>query len=96
MTLHVELESGVQVEKDITCDSQFMMDSIFEIGTAIQSSFHWVPQDVPIYLYMDNAGGHGINEIKKQYVRTLKLKFNIIVEWQVLNLPEANLLDLGF
>ena len=50
LTLHVELESGAQVEKDITCDSQFMMDSIFEIGTAIQSSFHWVPRDVPIYI----------------------------------------------
>ena len=32
-----------EVEKDETCDSQFMMDTIFEIGDSIRTSFNWVP-----------------------------------------------------
>jgi hypothetical protein len=96
LNLHVKIEKGEEVEKDETCDSSFMMDTIFEIGTSIRTSFKWVPEDVPIYLFMDNAGGHGTDQVKNEYVRILKSKFNIIVEWQVANSPETNLLDLGF
>ena len=96
LTLHVKIDKGEEVEKDETCDSQFMMDTIFEIGDSIRTSFKWVPRDVPIYLFMDNAGGHGTDQVKDEYVKILKRKFNIIVEWQVANSPETNLLDLGF
>jgi hypothetical protein len=34
--------------------------------------------------------------IKDQYVLILNKQYKIIVEWQVPNLPETNLLDLGF
>ena len=95
LTLHVVTDAGSEYEKDITCDSEFMMNSIDEIGIAIRDSFHWVPRDVPIYLYMDNAGGHGTDDIKKEYVSILKRSYNIIVEWQIANSPETNLLDLG-
>ena len=78
LTLHVKIERGTEVETDHTCDYTFMLVSIFEIGCAIWSSFHWVPHDVSV---------HG---------QCWKLKFNIVVEWQVANLPETNLLDLGF
>jgi len=44
---------------------------------------------------MDNAGGHGTDKVKKQYVQLLKDKYNIIVVWQCPNSPETNLLDLG-
>ena len=67
LTLHVVMDAGSDSEKDITCNSQFMMDSIDEIGIAIHHAFHWVPRDVPIYLYMDNTGGHGTaDDIKKR------------------------------
>ena len=46
-------------------------------------------------MYMDNAGGHGTDEIKREYVSILKRSHNIIVEWQIVNSPETNLLDLG-
>ena len=86
------MDAGSDSEKDITCNSQFMMDSIDEIGIAIHHAFHWVPRDVPIYLYMDNTGGHGTSDdIKKRICRS----HNIIVEWQIANSPETNLLDLG-
>lgn len=59
LMLHVEVLKGDPVEADTNCDSKFMMDSIDEIGIAIRNSFHWVDRDVPIILFMDNAGGHG-------------------------------------
>ena len=65
LTLHVVMDAGLDSEKDITCDLQFMIDSINGIGFTICHPFHWLPYGVPIYLYMDNAGGHGTDEIKK-------------------------------
>ena len=44
---------------------------------------------------MDNAGGHGKNDIKKDYEQILKEEYNIVVHWQIPNSPETNLLDLG-
>ena len=44
---------------------------------------------------MDNAGGHGKKEIKEEYVKKLKEKYNVEVEWQIPNSPETNMLDLG-
>jgi hypothetical protein len=40
---------------------------------------------------MDNAGGHGKNDEKDDYVSD----FNIEVVWQVACSPETNMLDLG-
>ena len=44
---------------------------------------------------MDNAGGHGKDKVKKEYVQILKDKYNVIVLWQCPNSPETNMLDLG-
>jgi hypothetical protein len=80
LTLHVEYHAGDMVENDITCDSQFMLDIIEDIGFSICQSFHWLDPDVPIHLFMDNAGGHGSDEAKtKEYVSILFYKFNILV-----------------
>jgi hypothetical protein len=88
---------GAEVERDATCDTNFMLDSVHDVGVSIRSSMHWLSKDTqPIILFMDNAGGHGTNVAKMEYVRILKEEYNIIVEWQVPNSPETNLLDLGF
>ena len=66
LTLHVVVtDAGSGCEKDITCNSEFMINSINQIGITIRDAFHWVPRDVPIYLYMGNAGGHGTDAIKR-------------------------------
>ena len=93
--VEVGVPSGTPVQKDISCDSDFMLDIIHEAGRAIRSSFSFVPPSTTIYLFMDNAGGHGKDEVKKKYVRKLKTIYNIEVVWQVPNSPETNLLDLG-
>jgi len=56
---------------------------------------HWVSKDIPIYLIMDNAGGHGTVKAIGQYARILKEKYNIIVKHQIPHSPETNLPDLG-
>jgi hypothetical protein len=96
LQLYIHVPKDTEVEEDITCDSSFMMNSIHEIGSSIRASMFWVPQSVHIILFMDNAGGHGKENIKDQYVLILEEKYKIIVEWQVPNSPETNLLDLGF
>ena len=71
-----------------------MMLTIREIGTHICSKIVFA-KDHPVYLFMDNAGGHGKTEIKKEYERILQEEYNVIIKWQCLNSPETNLLDLG-
>lgn len=95
LTLKVSPQKGRAVERDISCDSSFMMDHIRSIGTAIRDTYSFVPQDHPIHLFMDNAGGHGKNEIKAKYEKILKEEFGIEIVWQVPNSPETNMLDLG-
>lgn len=96
LEVHVRVVRDSLLEEDITCDSSFMLDTVYEIGIAIRAAFHWVSQDDPIILFMDNAGGHGSKDTKKEFVSELKKWFNITVEWQVPNSPDTNLLDLGY
>jgi hypothetical protein len=96
LVLYIHVPKDTEVEEDITCDSSFMMESVHEIGASIRSSMFWIPQSKNIILFMDNAGGHGKDVIKDEYVLILKNKYNVTVEWQVPNSPETNLLDLGF
>ena len=93
--LFKNIKPGTLISKDTTCDSEFMMRVVRDIGTAIRASFHWVDKKIPIFLFMDNAGGHGTNKTKKEYTRILKDEFNVQVEFQVANSPELNMLDLG-
>jgi hypothetical protein len=64
------------------------------VGAALREQFHWVPQNETVYVCMDNAGGHGTNDAKLQYINLLK-EFNVEVIWQVPRSPETNMLDLG-
>ena len=66
-TLVVRMEKNDEREVDTTCDSTFMEKMMPEIGKAIREKYHWVSRDVPIFLFLDNAGGHGTNEAVTKY-----------------------------
>ena len=80
LTLHIRVERGSVTEKDVNCDTAFMMDSIDEIRSSIQDKMKWVPKADPIHLFIDNAGGHGTNEGKSKYEEVLKEKYNVILD----------------
>ena len=71
-TLMVRNSAGDKRMVNNTCDSEFMDDVMPDVGKAIREAYHWVPRDIPIYLYMDNAGGHGKKHVVEKYVATLK------------------------
>ena len=83
------------MEEDISCDSAFMRRKMPEIGAAIRQTMPWIPQVQPIYLVMDNAGGHGTTEAIVEYTELLLRQFNIIIHHQSPRSPETNALDLG-
>ena len=95
LELKVEIPEQREVVKDVNCNSRFMIDTVDEIGESIRSAYSFLPDGHPIYLFMDNAGGHGTKEVKEQYVEKLRKEYNVIIEWQVPHSPETNMLDLG-
>jgi hypothetical protein len=94
--LHVQIPSNTEIQHGTTCDSKCMLNSVHDVGRSIHVSMHWIHPDKPITLFMDNAGGHGTNLEKDEYVSILVHKYKILVEWQIPNLPGTNVLDLGF
>ena len=62
---------GTVVEREVNCNSQFMLRILPEIAREIRESYHWMPPNERIYLVMDNAGGHGTREAREQYTRQL-------------------------
>lgn len=95
LELFVQQSAGDEVEEDISCDSEFMMRIMPEVGRALRAAYHWLPMNETIYLVMDNAGGHGSNEATAQYTQLLWTDFKVQVVWQVPRSPETNMLDLG-
>ena len=93
--LRVNVSKGQIVERDVTCNSAFMMEHIQEIGKSIHNNYSFFDKKTPNYLFMDNAGGHGKTEVKQNYKNILKQEYNILIEWQVPNSPETNMLDFG-
>ena len=83
------------IDWNVNCDSDFMLGVMDEVGRAIRTKFHWVPFTVEIDFFLDNAGGHGTDEAKAEYVDMLKERYNIRVVWQIPQSPETNMLDLG-
>ena len=94
LNLHVVIKAGEYQDKDCSCDSEFMLKTIPEIGEAVRSAYHWLEDSEPIYIIMDNAGGHGTDDAKQQYTESLAA-YNIGIIWQVPRSPETNMLDLG-
>ena len=80
---------------DDNCDSVFMSKTMPEVGAAIRAKYTRVPPDVPIFLLLDNTGGHGKKHIVDKYVADLKRVFNIICIHQRPRSPATNMLDLG-
>lgn len=88
-------EKGEEREVDCSCDSDFMMSVMDDVGRSIRDRYSRIPFEVVIYLGMDNAGGHGKKDIIKKYEQLLREKYNVIILWQQPRTPESNMLDLG-
>ena len=93
--LKVRCERGDIVERDCSCDSTFMLRIMDDVGTAIRTAFHWIPQDQFCYLIMDNAGGHGTDQAIETYTNILRERYKIKIIFQVPRSPYTNVLDLG-
>jgi len=95
LELFVQQAAGDEVDEDVSCDSTFMLEKIPAIGGALREKFHWVPENETIYLFMDNAGGHGTNDAIQEYTNRLWADYKVQIVWQVPRSPETNMLDLG-
>ena len=95
MKLSVMYEQGDKRQKDCSCDTTYMKKIMPIVGNEIRDYFFWLNNSEPIYLIIDNAGGHGTNVAVEEYRKMLQDEFNIILKHQVPNSPETNLLDLG-
>lgn len=71
-------QPGDKREVDVSCDSKFMKNTMPEVGKAIREAYHWVDINTPIFLYLDNAGGHGTKEVVDAYVKALEEDWNVI------------------
>jgi len=89
------LPAGTIVEREVNCNSAFMLRILPQIATEMRQQLHWVPPEEPIYLVMDNAGGHGTQQAREEYTRRLRDDFNIVIIQQSARSPEVNALDLG-
>ena len=88
-------KAGDPHEIERTCDSSFMDEVMPEIGAVMRKAYHFVPKTTPLYLFLDNAGGHGTKECVGNYTDMLKDEYNIILKHQQPRSPETNMLDLG-
>ena len=67
----VNTPKGNFIKRDTTYDSKFMFMNIRDVGQSICEAHSFLPNDHPICLVMDNAGGHRRTEVKKQYEEIL-------------------------
>ena len=93
--LMVRYNRGDKRVLDISCDSNFMAETMPEVGEAIRKAYHWVPSEDRIFLLLDNAGGHGTKDVVNEYVNMLEERFNIECIHQCPRSPCTNMLDLG-
>ena len=55
LLLHCVIHKGITMIRDTTCDSEYMLKHIQEIGRAIRQKLDWIEMNIPIFLIMDNA-----------------------------------------
>ena len=67
LQLKVNVSKGQVVEKDVTCDSVFMLEHIRDIGQSIRDAYSFLDRSEPVTLFMDDAGGPGKTEVKERY-----------------------------
>ena len=72
LDIHVLIDRETVVDKECNCDSAFMEVMMPEVGRHLREKFHWVDCHDPIYLVMDNAGGHGTSDAIDNYKGTYK------------------------
>ena len=66
-----------------------------DVEEAICKAYHWVDKRTPIFLYLNNTGGHGTKEVVVAYVKALQDNYNIECVHQRPRSPVTNMLDLG-
>ena len=87
--------AGTIITTDVNCDSDYMLRTMPKVGAAIREKMPWVPREQPIYLQMDNAGGHGTKAAVGEYTQLLIDWHNVHVIHQSPRSPDVNALDLG-
>ncbi len=87
---------GYLIEEEVSCNSPYMLEAMPTIGAEIHHRMPWVPLQEPIYLVLDNAGGHWTRGAVDQYTRALRNQFNVIIKQQPACSPGLNALDLVF
>ena len=70
--LRVNQQPGHPMWDDVSCNSDFMMKVVDDIGDSIRKAHNFIPHTTPVYLFVENAGGHGKKEIKSEFVEILK------------------------
>jgi hypothetical protein len=63
------LHPGTVVEREITCNSAFMLENLPLIATETHLKLHWISPKESLYLVIDNARGHGTQEAIEKYTR---------------------------
>ncbi len=81
LNLYCYYPQGSIIEEDITCNSNFMLQTMPAIGAEIRQKMPWIPPDQPIYLILDNAGGHGTRQAINEYTRQLRDQHNVILKY---------------
>ena len=93
--IRLRYRAGDNVERDILCESEYLMGAMTCVGKALQRAYHWLPIQTPIYLVLDNTGGHGSKKNITDYVQMLKDHFNVECVHQIPRSPFTNTLYLG-
>ena len=90
-----KIPPGTLIHHDVSCDTNFMLGTVDEIGASIHRAYNFVDKKYPIYLVLDNTGGHGTECAKEEYEKRLRDNYKVCIIWQILNYPNTNKLDLG-
>lgn len=77
MILQLSTHKEDLVVSDTTCDIIFMMKATEELGEFRRKPHHWVLEDEPIHLFMDNAWRCSTKFPKIEYVDILKTHSNV-------------------
>ena len=90
--LAVHMVKGDAREVDCSCDSAFMERVMDKVGQSIRAEHDklGVSREIPIFLFMDNAGGHGTKEAIEEYAFLLKEKHNVVCTFQCPRFPATN------
>ena len=93
--MKVRHQKGDIVEKDINCDSDYLLESMKRVGKAIREKMDWIAKTKTIYLFIDGARGHGTADAIKTYTTALLRDYNVTIVKQIPRSPYTNTLDLG-